>query len=71
MILTIREVIEEPSTRIPPKVIPVITEFADIFLEDLQDKLPLMCDIQRVIDLVPRASLLNLPHYKMNPIEHA
>ena len=45
MILITKEVIEEPSTLIPPKVSPLITEFAIVFPEDLPDKLPPMHDI--------------------------
>jgi hypothetical protein len=46
-------------------------EFQDIFLEDLLDQLPPMHDIQCAIDFVLGETLPNLPHYKMNPTEHA
>ena len=48
----------------------MIEEFIDVFPEDLSDQLLPMHDIQHAIDLVSGASLLNLPHYRMNPTEH-
>ena len=71
MILTAGEVVKTPDSTIPPEVTPVIEEFSDVFPENPPNKLPPMCDIQHAIDLVPGSSLPNLPHYRMNPIEHA
>ena len=49
----------------------VLQEFKDVFPEELPDHLPLMRDIQHVIDFVPGTTLPNLPHYKISPAEHA
>jgi len=48
-----------------------LKEFADVFTQELLDSLPPLRDIQYAIDLVPGSSLPNLPHYRMNPTEHA
>ena len=48
----------------------MIVDFADVFPEDLLDKLSPMRDIQLTIDLISRASLLNFAHYRVNPTEH-
>lgn len=50
---------------------PIVREFQDMFPKDLPDELSPMRDIQHAIDLIPKATLPNLPHYHMNPIEHA
>ena len=70
VILATKKITKEFNTVIPPEVTPVISEFADVFPEDLPDKLPPMRDIQRAVDLVSRANLADLPHYRMYLTEH-
>ena len=65
-----REVAKESHETILPKVAPIITKFADVFPNDLPGQLPPMRNIQHAIDLVPGATLPNLSHYRMNPMEH-
>ena len=49
----------------------VLQEFKDVFPKELPDHLPPMRDIQHTIDFVLGTTLPNLPHYRMNPTEHA
>ena len=71
IVLVAREVAKESHETILSKVAPIITEFADVFPNDLPDQLQPLRNIQHAIDLVPRATLPNLPHYRMNLMEHA
>ena len=57
----------EPSVEVSEKMKPILEEFQRIVHDELLDELPPLRDIQYHIDLIPEASLPNLPHYKMNP----
>ena len=55
---------------VPREAEQVLDQFQGVFLEELPHEIPLLRDIKLAIDLVPGATLTNLPHYRMNPTEH-
>nr|GEY73860.1 putative reverse transcriptase domain-containing protein [Tanacetum cinerariifolium] len=58
------------GSEIPEAMFPLIEEFFDVFLDELPDALPPLCNIHHHIDLEPSSQLPNKRHYRLCPGEH-
>ncbi|RVX03295.1 Transposon Ty3-G Gag-Pol polyprotein [Vitis vinifera] len=65
------EEFKEQDKEYPADARKILDDFSDLWPVELPNELPPMRDIQHAIDLIPGASLPNLPAYRMNPTEHA
>ncbi|RVW14690.1 Transposon Ty3-G Gag-Pol polyprotein [Vitis vinifera] len=71
--LMAREVEEfkEKDKEYPANVRKILDDFSDLWPTELPNQLFPLRDVQHAIDLIPSASLPNLPTYRMNPTKHA
>jgi hypothetical protein len=60
---------DAPSLDIPPDVVNLLQEYADVFPTDLPSGLPPLRGIEHQIDLIPGSSLPNRALYHTNPDE--
>jgi hypothetical protein len=60
---------DAPSLDIPPAVVNLLQEYADVFSTDLPLGLPPLHGIEHQIDIIPGASLPNCAPYRTNPDE--
>ncbi|RVW49578.1 Transposon Ty3-I Gag-Pol polyprotein [Vitis vinifera] len=65
------EEFKEQDKEYPANARKILDDFSDLWPVELSNELPPMRDVQHAIDLIPGASLPNLPAYRMNPTEHA
>lgn len=70
MILMLTPTSKPTSLDVPTAFKDIVTEFLDVFPDELPSGLPPLRDIQHAIDLVPNAVLPNRPHYRMSPQKH-
>ncbi|KAI0498007.1 hypothetical protein KFK09_021248 [Dendrobium nobile] len=67
--LVITDVSPSQTSIIPTDITELLEEFQDVCPQELPAVLPPLRNIQHQVDLQPNASLPNLPHYRLNPME--
>nr|GEW06376.1 putative reverse transcriptase domain-containing protein [Tanacetum cinerariifolium] len=55
------------NNEIPEAIFPLLEDFFDVFLDELPDALPPLCDIQYHINLEPSLQLPNMSRYRLCP----
>ncbi|GJX65976.1 transposon ty3-I gag-pol polyprotein [Tanacetum coccineum] len=63
--LVVKGVEDGMENAIPKVIKPLLAEFSKVLADDTPDALPPLRNNQHQIDLIPRASLPNIPHYRM------
>ncbi|XP_078441520.1 uncharacterized protein LOC144711407 [Wolffia australiana] len=63
-------IVESEHEPPPPEITQLLEEYGHVFPVELPSELPPLRHIQHAIDLVPRATLPNLPHYQMDPVKY-
>ncbi|XP_013624698.1 PREDICTED: uncharacterized protein LOC106330838 [Brassica oleracea var. oleracea] len=70
LVLVTKPVANHHLPQVPEAFKTVISDFTNVFPQDLPEGLPPVRDIQHRIDLLPDAALPNRSHYRMSPREH-
>jgi len=70
VLLVVNREVKQKDGIIPIEFSTLLEEFQDIIPHEVPNQLPPKREVQYVIDLIPRSTLPNLPHYRMSPIEN-
>lgn len=67
VLLVVSHEAKPDDENVPLKFQTQLEKFQDIMPDEIPKQLPLMQGVQHPIDLIPKSSLLNFPHYSTSP----